>query len=43
MIRLTGTNEEEGRRILESVGIVAVDTMAEAVQKAVEFGKAVTE
>jgi len=43
VIRLTGTNEEEGRRILESVGIVAVDTMAEAVQKAVEFGKAVTE
>ena len=39
VIRLTGTNEEEGRRILESVGLVAVDTMAEAVQKAVELGE----
>ena len=40
VIRLTGTNEAEGRRILESVGLVAVDSMAEAVQKAVELGEA---
>ncbi|MCY4543791.1 MAG: ADP-forming succinate--CoA ligase subunit beta [Gemmatimonadetes bacterium] len=40
VIRLTGTNEAEGRRILESVGLVAVDTMADAVQKAVELGEA---
>jgi len=38
VIRLTGTNEEVGREILKSVGLVAVDTMAEAVQMAVSLG-----
>ena len=38
VIRLTGTNEEVGREILKSVGLVAVDTIAEAVQMAVSLG-----
>jgi len=39
VIRLTGTNEEEGRRILQEVNLVATDTMADAVQQAIEMGK----
>jgi succinyl-CoA synthetase beta subunit len=36
VIRLVGTNQEEGRAILAQAGITAVDTMSEAAQRAVE-------
>lgn len=36
VIRLVGTNEEEGRRILRDAGIASLDTMEEAASKAVE-------
>jgi succinyl-CoA synthetase beta subunit len=36
-IRLTGTNEEEGVRILESAGFSAMTDMDEAVKRAVEL------
>jgi len=36
VIRLTGTNEQEGRKILESVNLVAVSSMEEVVKAAVE-------
>ena len=35
-VRLTGTNETEGRKILESVGITAKSLMVEAVRTAIE-------
>src|SRR5262245_36495727 len=35
VIRLTGTNEEEARRILEAKGLAATTSMEEAVQEAV--------
>jgi len=37
VIRLVGTNEEEGRRILTEAGIHVVDSMEEAAKKAVEM------
>jgi len=37
VIRLVGTNEEEGRRILTSAGIHFLDSMEEAAEKAVEM------
>lgn len=36
VIRLVGTNEEEGRRILTEAGVHVLDSMEEAAQKAVE-------
>jgi succinyl-CoA synthetase beta subunit len=39
VIRLTGTNEEEGVRILEEKGISATNSMDEAVKKAVELSE----
>jgi succinyl-CoA synthetase beta subunit len=39
VIRLVGTNEEEGRRILTEAGIHVLDSMEEAAQKAVEISK----
>ena len=39
VIRLLGTNEEEGRRILEKSHISALDSMEEAAKHAVEIGK----
>ena len=36
-IRLTGTNEEEGLRILQSVGLPATNSMDDVVQKAIEM------
>jgi succinyl-CoA synthetase beta subunit len=36
VIRLVGTNEEEGRRILHEAGIPSLETMEEAASKAVE-------
>jgi succinyl-CoA synthetase beta subunit len=39
VIRLTGTNEEEGRRILSEVNLVATDTMADAVQRAIALSR----
>jgi succinyl-CoA synthetase beta subunit len=36
VIRLTGTNEAEGRKILEENGLVARSIMAEAVQEAIK-------
>lgn len=40
VIRLVGTNETEGRRILTKAGIHVLDTMEEAAKKAVEIIKA---
>lgn len=40
VIRLTGTNEEEGLRILRETGFGATTSMDEVVQKAVEMAKA---
>ena len=39
VIRLVGTNEEEGRRILTQAGIHVLDSMEEAANKAVEISK----
>jgi succinyl-CoA synthetase beta subunit len=39
VIRLTGTNEEEGRRILAEAGMTPVETMDEGAQRAVELAK----
>ncbi|KLU63061.1 succinyl-CoA ligase [ADP-forming] subunit beta [Peptococcaceae bacterium CEB3] len=39
VVRLVGTNQEEGRAILREVGIEAYDFMQEAAQKAVELAK----
>ncbi len=39
VIRLVGTNEEEGRRILTEAGVSVLDSMEEAAQKAVEVAK----
>jgi len=39
VVRLTGTNEEEGRKILENARIKAYTDMIEAVKKAVELAK----
>jgi len=40
VVRLTGTNEAEARRILASLGIEACETMEAAVRRAVELAKA---
>jgi succinyl-CoA synthetase beta subunit len=39
VIRLVGTNEDEGRRILVDAGIHVLDSMEQAAQKAVEIVK----
>jgi succinyl-CoA synthetase beta subunit len=39
VIRLVGTKEEEGRRILTEAGIHVLDSMEEAAKKAVEISK----
>jgi len=39
VIRLVGTNEEEGRRILTEAGIHVLDSMEEAAKKAVEISR----
>jgi len=39
VVRLTGTNEEQGRKMLEEAGIKAYTDMIEAVKKAVEIRK----
>ena len=39
VVRLTGTNEDIGRKMLEEVGIKAYTDMNEAVKKAVEIAK----
>jgi len=39
VIRLVGTNEEEGRRILKEASIHVLDSMEEAARKAVEMSK----
>lgn len=39
VIRLTGTNEAEGRRILAEAGMSPVETMDEGAQRAVELAK----
>ena len=39
VVRLTGTNEKEGREILARAGITSVETMDEGAQKAVALGK----
>ncbi len=42
VIRLVGTNEAEGRAILEAAGISVLDSMEEAARKAVELAREVT-
>ncbi len=39
VIRLVGTNEEEGKRILSAAEIPVFDSMEEAAEKAVEFSR----
>jgi succinyl-CoA synthetase beta subunit len=39
VIRLVGTNEEVGRRLLTDAGIHVLDSMEEAARKAVELVK----
>jgi succinyl-CoA synthetase beta subunit len=39
VIRLVGTNEEEGKRILTEAGIHVLESMEEAAQRAVEISK----
>jgi succinyl-CoA synthetase beta subunit len=39
VIRLVGTNEEEGKRILTKAGIHVLESMEEAAQRAVEISK----
>jgi succinyl-CoA synthetase beta subunit len=39
VVRLVGTNQEEGRRILSDAGITALDRMDEAAQRAVEAAR----
>ncbi len=39
VFRLVGTNEEEGRKILDDIGVIAYKTMQETAQKAVELSK----
>jgi succinyl-CoA synthetase beta subunit len=41
VIRLVGTNEEEGKRILTEAGIEVLESMEEAAQRAVEISKTV--
>lgn len=40
VIRLTGTNEEEGRRILREAGLTAVETMDDGAREAVRLATA---
>jgi succinyl-CoA synthetase beta subunit len=39
IIRLVGTNEEEGKRILRDAGVEVLESMEEAAQRAVEISK----
>jgi succinyl-CoA synthetase beta subunit len=39
VIRLTGTNEAEGRRILKEAGMTPVETMDEGAARAVELAR----
>jgi succinyl-CoA synthetase beta subunit len=41
VVRMMGTNEEEGKRLLHGAGIETNDTMEEAAQKAVQLAKRV--
>jgi len=37
VIRLTGTNEDQGRKILEKTDLIPVASMAEGAKKAIEL------
>jgi succinyl-CoA synthetase beta subunit len=39
VVRLTGTNEDEARKILEQINLTATTSMVEVVQKAIELSK----
>ncbi|MGL5772758.1 MAG: succinate--CoA ligase subunit beta, partial [Bacteroidales bacterium] len=39
VIRLTGTNEEEGNKIIAQSGFIRSEDMTQAIQKAVELSK----
>lgn len=39
VVRMVGTNEEEGKKLLEDIGIKTYDSMEEAAQKAVETSR----
>jgi succinyl-CoA synthetase beta subunit len=40
VVRLTGTNEKEGRAILEAAGMAAVESMDEGARRAVQLASA---
>ncbi|NIR86489.1 ADP-forming succinate--CoA ligase subunit beta [Candidatus Bathyarchaeota archaeon] len=40
VIRMVGTNEEEGKRVLTEAGVQVLDSMEEAAERAVEIAKA---
>ena len=40
VVRLTGTNADEGRKILAEAGFVPVETMDEGAKRAVELANA---
>ena len=42
VVRLVGTNEEEGRRILAEANLITADSLADAAQKAVAAAKGVS-
>ncbi|MBX6341601.1 MAG: succinate--CoA ligase subunit beta, partial [Thermomicrobiaceae bacterium] len=42
VIRLVGTNQEEGRKILADAGLTAVDTMQEAAERVVAAARGAT-
>ena len=39
VVRLVGTNEEEGRRILAEANLITATSLADAAQKAVQAAK----
>ena len=41
VVRLVGTNEEEGRRLLADANLITADSLADAAQKSVETAQKV--
>jgi len=39
VVRMIGTNEEEGRRILREAGVEVLESMEEAAERAVEIAR----
>ncbi len=36
-VRLVGTNEKEGKKILADAGVISLDSMEEAAKQAIKF------